>query len=758
MKPLNEEQIRSLLRHHPVVEPPPDLAEKIKSQIPESLPSMAEPAPVVQRPGWSQWLVAASLLVALGGGGLSLYLTREALEAPADANVAELNGAEESSRLDATRRPKASASGQETSRHSPESNSAASSEPVREPVQERGNEPSHVSTPTEPPAARPARKPQQAQSVTPSRSLEPSPPDATSQARKDETRTSDPLVEVQTDAAPSLASRTRPTAPRPLAKARPADTSARGGEAQRSQAPTSGTSEVHLGNAMTNLSEESWLHQSVESENKRISGLAEKAKRLEATLDRMEESESATAYRAEEARRQTKPEPRQTSTTTFVDVSVDSRSTFGLDVDTGSYSLVRRQLVAGQWPDVDQVRVEEMVNYFDHGDTPPPEGDFAFRAELAPSLSSARDGTHLLRLSIRARDVSAAQRPAALLVFVVDISGSMARSSRLPLVKEALTLLLQQLRPDDRVALVVYGSRGRVVLEPTADLDRLQRTIEGLRSEGATNVEEGLRLAYGIAAEHRKAGRIQRVILCSDGVANVGATTPDGLLEAVQQYAQQGVELTTIGFGMGDYNDPLMEQLANRGNGRYAYVDSLHEAHRLFVENLTGTLQTLAAEARAQLVFEADAVHRYRLLGYENREIEDHRFRDDRTDGGEIGAGHSVTVLYEVELAKPWRPETVLANLHLRYASIAQGEMIELVHPILGRDVVDSWQRASPAWRLSSLVANFAEGLKKGPRDASVDFDELLRRGQQLSPAFLGDRDVAELVALIAKAADLQER
>ncbi len=750
MKSLNEEQIRSLLRDHPAVEPPPGLAEQLKAQIPEPLPSIGEPNPVIERRGWGQWLVAASLLAALGVGGLSLYLTRGSLEAPADVQLAELSAAQEDSTLEDTSSPEVATSAEDASRSSPAADSApelrapegpAASEPAAdlESLQETISglrqelSRSRIPAPANAPSTKPA--PQLAPSSTPAPAAKPesASQDLPSRDWEGRARTSGAASRDIQEVAPSSPSRTNSELPNPSA------------------------------DASVTFSNQTFSNRSVASQNERGVGLKEEAKRLERTQS-LEDSDLETTFRSDKAGH-TGPRdtaatstPIEAPTAAFVEVSTDSRSTFGLDVDTGSYSLVRRQLAAGQWPAAGQVRVEEMVNYFDYGDMPPEEGDFALRADLAPAPFGSRDNTHLLRLNIRTRDVLAAERPAALLVFVVDISGSMARSSRLPLVKEALILLLQQLRSEDRVALVAYGSRGRIVLEPTADLDRLRQAIEGLRSEGATNVEEGLRLAYGIAAGHRQAGRIQRVILCSDGIANVGATTPDGLLEAVQQHAQQGVELTTVGFGMGDYNDPLMEQLADRGNGRYAYVDSLDEANRLFVENLSGTLQTLAAEARAQVVFEADEVIRYRLLGYENRAIEDHRFRDDRIDGGEIGAGHSVTVLYELELAEPLRPGGLLANLHLRYASVAQGEMIELVHPILGRDVVDGWQQAPPAWRLSSVVAAFAEGLRRGPKDRSVDFDTLLRHGQQLSPAFLGDRDVVELVALIAKAADLQGR
>ncbi|MEE8523947.1 MAG: von Willebrand factor type A domain-containing protein [Thermoanaerobaculia bacterium] len=438
----------------------------------------------------------------------------------------------------------------------------------------------------------------------------------------------------------------------------------------------------------------------------------------------------------------------------FIDTEDDARSTFGLDVDTGSYTVARRILHDGHLPPPESVRVEEFVNYFDYGDEPPAKGDFVVHAEGAPSIFGQNDRYYLLRFNVHAREIDVADRQPAHLVFVVDVSGSMDRENRLGLVKKALSLLLDQLRADDRISLVVYGSRGRVLLEPTSDRDAIRRAIDALRPEGATNAEEGLRLAYDLAARHLRRGAINRVILCSDGVANVGRTSADSILERIRRDADQGVELTTVGFGMGNYNDTMMERLADTGNGRYAYVDSLDEARRIFVEDLTGTLQTIAAEARVQVEFNPEVVSRYRLLGYENRDIADERFRDDTIDAGEIGAGHTVTALYEVKLEGKPKRQSEIATLHLRWASAAAGKMVEISHTVTGKDFAPTWDKASPALRLTSLVAEFAELLKQTYWSKGGEIDGVFFRAQQVSAEFAGDRKVAEFVSLVGRAAE----
>ncbi len=354
-----------------------------------------------------------------------------------------------------------------------------------------------------------------------------------------------------------------------------------------------------------------------------------------------------------------------------------------------------------------------------------------------------------------ATEIYTEDRRPAVLTFVVDVSGSMQRENRLGLVKQSLSLLLDQLRADDRIGLVIYGSRGQVLLEPTSDRYAIRRAIDQLRTGGSTNAEEGLTLAYQLAARHRRSGAINRVILCSDGVANVGATSADSILERIRREAGQGIELTTVGLGMGNYNDTLMEQLADTGNGRYAYVDTLDEARRIFVENLTGTLQTLAAEAKVQVEFDPDMVSRYRLLGYENRDIADHRFRDPTVDAGEIGVGHTVTALYEIKLNERPRPNDEIATLRLRYGSIDRGKVVEIERTVTGEDFARRWEGASPALKLTSLVAEYAEILNRSYWAKDGDLHDVFRRAQRVAVEFEGDTEVADFVSLAGRAATL---
>ncbi len=438
----------------------------------------------------------------------------------------------------------------------------------------------------------------------------------------------------------------------------------------------------------------------------------------------------------------------------FVDTEDDRLSTFGLDVDTASYTVARRYLTDGHLPPAEAVRVEEMVNAFDYADPAPRDRGFTVRAEGSPTPFAEGGRYRVLRFGIRAREVDAADRKPAVLTFVVDVSGSMDYENRLGLVKQALGLLLGELRPEDRVGLVVYGDEGQVLLSHTSDKGAIRRAIDRLVPEGSTNAEEGLLLGYQLAEQGLRQGAINRVILCSDGVANVGATGPDTILARIGRDAERGIELTTVGFGMGNYNDVLMEQLADKGDGRYAYVDTLEEARRVFVEDLTGTLQTVASQARAQVEFNPAVVARWRLLGYENRDIADHRFRDDTVDAGEIGAGHGVTALYEIKLAEDAPAYLPAATLRLRWRSDESERFEEIARTLRVADFARSWDSAPRALRLASVVAEFAEILRGSFWAKDGDLEALARRARRL--AMSGDPRLIELAELIEKASELK--
>ncbi len=445
-------------------------------------------------------------------------------------------------------------------------------------------------------------------------------------------------------------------------------------------------------------------------------------------------------------------------TNPFIDTEEDRRSTFGLDVDTASYTVARRYLADGNLPKPDSVRVEEFLNFFDYGDEPPAQGDFAIRAEGAPTPFAP--GNHrVLRFNIRGRQIRPEERKPAVLTFVVDVSGSMDMQNRIGLVKESLVLLLGQLRPADKVGLVIYGSEARTVLEPTHDLKRVEAAVKGLRIDGSTNAEAGLIMAYDLANRFFRPEANNRLILCSDGVANVGNTGPKSILERIGKEARKGIELTTLGFGMGNLNDHLMEQLADQGDGRYAYLDTLDEARRVLVEEVEGTLETIAKDARVQVVFNPEVVERWRLLGYENRDIDDDKFRDDTVDAGEIGAGHSVTALYEIKLKAGAQGHKPVANLHLRWRSEAAGKVREEEELLRLSQFAPSWDKATPGLRLASVVAELAEILRGSYWARGSSLADLFQRAQKVSGQLAGTRraaDVAELVTLIGKAARIK--
>jgi Ca-activated chloride channel family protein len=440
----------------------------------------------------------------------------------------------------------------------------------------------------------------------------------------------------------------------------------------------------------------------------------------------------------------------------FIDSAEDPLSTFAVDVDTGSYTIMRRYLTDGNLPPADAVRVEEYINFFDQGYEPPTDDTFRIVMDGAPSPFGENERYYLLRVGIQGREVSLAERKDANLVFVVDVSGSMDMENRLGTVKEALRMLVPQLRSTDRVAIVVYGDRGKVLLPPTSGENQRQimGAIDGLISNGSTNAEEGLILGYDLANEMFDPSRINAVVLCSDGVANVGNTGPESILRTIQENARRGISLNTLGFGMGNYNDVLMEQLANDGDGRYYYVDTLKEAERVFVENLSGTLQVIAYDAKIQVEFDPAVVDRYRLIGYENRDVADEDFRNDQVDAGEIGAGHSVTALYEVRLVDG--AEGPLATARLRYRDADLNEEIELQQGLPRQELSATFAAADPYLQLDAMVAEYAEILRDSYWAKENSLGVVRQVAAESFVPLKQNEDVAEFITLLDKAVQLQ--
>jgi Ca-activated chloride channel family protein len=343
-------------------------------------------------------------------------------------------------------------------------------------------------------------------------------------------------------------------------------------------------------------------------------------------------------------------------------------------------------------------------------------------------------------------------REPAFLIFVIDVSGSMDMENRLGLVKESLAVLVNELNEDDRIAIVVYSNNSRVVLNPTpaSETQTIMAAINALRPEGSTNVDAGLRLGYQLAEEYMRPAEITRVIVLSDGVANVDVTSPGGILQNIERGVDRGVTLTTIGFGMGNYNDVLMEQLANDGNGNYYYVDNLRQARRIFVHNLTGMLQVIGYDAKVQVAFNPAVVDRFRLIGYENRAIANEDFRNDAVDAGEVGAGHSVTALYEIALEDDdLAPADIIATVYIRYQDADTRQVVEVNESLTIGDLLSEIGEAPASFRLHAAVAEFAELLGQSYWAQDGSYSELLNFALPLEKELPNNAQVAELVEMI---------
>ncbi|CAI8941379.1 vWA domain-containing protein [Pseudomonas chlororaphis] len=408
-------------------------------------------------------------------------------------------------------------------------------------------------------------------------------------------------------------------------------------------------------------------------------------------------------------------------------------STFSVDVDTGAYANVRRLLNQGSLPPQGAVRLEELVNYFPYDYALPSDGSpFGVTTEIAPSPWNPH--TRLLRIGIKASDRAVAELAPANLVFLVDVSGSMDRREGLPLVQSTLKLLVDQLREQDRVSLVVYAGESRVVLEPTSGRDKakIRNAIEQLTAGGSTAGASGIQLAYQMARQGFIKNGINRILLATDGDFNVGISDFDRLKQMAVEQRKSGVSLTTLGFGVDNYNEHLMEQLADAGDGNYAYIDNLREARKVLVDQLGSTLAVVAKDVKLQVEFNPAQVSEYRLLGYENRALKREDFNNDKVDAGEIGAGHTVTALYEIVpkgeqgWLEPLRYGQVqasaesnikgdeLAMLRVRYQAPQGGSSRLIERPILASQQHGKLAQASDDLRFAAAVAAFAQQLKDG--------------------------------------------
>jgi len=454
-------------------------------------------------------------------------------------------------------------------------------------------------------------------------------------------------------------------------------------------------------------------------------------------------------------------------------VSEQPVSTFSIDVDTGAYSNMRRWLNQGTLPPENAVRVEEFINYFDYAYFGPADREQPFRVhtEIAPTPWNTK--THLLRVGIQGYQVPAEALPPSNLVFLVDVSGSMQSADKLPLLRNALSLLTRQLDADDSISLVVYAGAAGVVLPPTSGAEKatILAALQGLEAGGSTNGAGGIRLAYQMARQNFRPDGINRVILATDGDFNVGVASTDELIDMVQRQREAGIALTTLGFGGGNYNDHLMEQLADEGNGNYAYIDRMSEANKVLAEELSATLLTIARDVKIQIEFNPAVVSEYRLIGYENRLLNEEDFENDRVDAGEIGAGHTVTALYEVSFTgegfqrlpqrrygNPDRPApdssaahaSELAHLRIRYKQPeeARSQLIETA--LLRADVLPSTADASVDFRFAAAVAAFGQKLRGGVYLEQWNWNDIaeLAKGARGDDAFGYRGEFMQLISL----------
>ena len=451
----------------------------------------------------------------------------------------------------------------------------------------------------------------------------------------------------------------------------------------------------------------------------------------------------------------------------FVDTYEDDLSTFALDVDTASYVVTRNFLEGGQLPPIDAVRVEEFVNYFDGGYQPLID-EFNITLEAAPTPFSDPDRV-MLRVGVQAPEVLSDLVIPDSVILVLDRSGSMGQSAgpadrpmeRMSLVHESVELLLDGLPGRTRVGVVAYNDRASVIVEPTRVSGNADWIIDEVRSRvrpgGSTNAEAGLVWGFDMALSEADGGRNVLVLLLSDGVANVGATRTDDILEEIGERGDIG--LSTVGVGLGPFNDELMEQLANRADGTYHYIDTPDEARRIFVENLNAMLASVARDAKIQVSFDRDKVISYRLLGFENRAIADEDFRDDTRDAGEVGAGQSSTALYEVTLDRGWdRSRGAIATATLRYRRPASERITETWASLHPDDVEPSFRDAGAHFRLAVVAAEFAEVLRDSPFVEDRSMEELGYQADRVADELRRDADAEELADLIDAARRIRRR
>jgi Ca-activated chloride channel family protein len=446
----------------------------------------------------------------------------------------------------------------------------------------------------------------------------------------------------------------------------------------------------------------------------------------------------------------------------------DRFSTFASDVDTASYTLCRSYLRAGFLPPRGAVRMEEFVNAFDYNYPRQAPGVFNVFVEGGPNpFAQPGENTVLLKIGVQGRVIGREGRKSAHLVFVVDTSGSMARPDRLPLVQDAVRMLADALSPDDRVTLITFNRQASLVLEcvPASRKSEILAASDSMRAGGPTNLLAGLQAGYKLAQREFLAGRINRVILCTDGAANIGQTDSQAIQDGVAAFRRQGITLTVAGFGRGGYNAELLETLAKKGDGSYLFIDTPQQARESLVEKMDASLQTIAFDSRIQVEFNPDRVRRYRLIGYEKRQIAAEDFRNDAVEAAEVGSGQSATALYELELtegdprggaaASPAAPDGVLATVYVRYRNADSRQMEEISRRVEARNIRPMSVEENPRFFLAAAAGRFAEILRQSPHVKNGNLAQVERLLQHVCQALPLDDKAGELLQLVGRAKNL---
>jgi Ca-activated chloride channel homolog len=431
------------------------------------------------------------------------------------------------------------------------------------------------------------------------------------------------------------------------------------------------------------------------------------------------------------------------------DARVDNFSTFAIDVDRASYTAARKSMVDGYLPQPASIRVEEWINAFEYSAPSPTHEPFYISLEAAPFPLA--DGKHLMKVTLKGREVTNAQRKPTHLVFLVDTSGSMSSAEKLPWVQKSMLTVLGKLNAHDTVSIVTYAGSTEVLLDAVSATEqtKIRSAVNGMRAGGGTAMASGMELAYKQAAKTVKRGSVSRVMVMTDGDANIGSQNPDDMLKAIRNHVNDGVTMTTVGFGMGNYRADALEKLADSGDGQALYIDSEKEIEEVFSKRISSTLEFIAKDVKVQVEFNASVVKAYKLLGYENRAVADADFRNDNVDGGELGAGHTVTALYEIQLSGEVGR---MATVHVRGLDLKNGQRFETKQDLSTMQMSSSFESASADLRFATAVGLAADVLR-GNKSAEWNLATIKDIAHQST---MGHEDRIEFVRLLDRATELQ--